>query len=538
LKKKSLLLFSHLFFLLFFYYYYHYTEKGDDVRMANVIAARAVANCVRTSLGPKGMDKMITSSKGEVIITNDGATILKKMEVQHPAGKMLVDLSRAQDVEAGDGTTSVVVLAGALLKASQQLLDKGIHPSIIAEAWLIAQKKSMEFLKEIAVPVDLSNKEELIKSAVTSLNSKVVNVSSDVLAPLAVNAVMAVIDPATATNVDLTQVRVVSALGGTIEDAELIPGLVLKQAALHGGGGPSRVVNAKIGLIQYCLSAPKTNMENSIVVDDLEQIDRNLRQQRKYILKLLKPIIKSGCNVLLIQESIMRDSINELALHYLAKKKIMVVKDIKRSDVEFISNSLGCHPVADPTGFIPARLGEAKLVEELGTPGGKLLKVTGVKNPGRTVSVLVRGSNRLVIDEAARSVHDAMCVIRCLVKERFMIPGGGAAEAHLELSLGKFADELGGTHGYCIKSFARAMEVVPYTLAENAGLRPIQIVTELKQAHAQGRKTAGINVRQAKITDMLAEHVVQPLLVSSSALKLATETVRMILKIDDIVASR
>ena len=276
-------------------------EKGDDVRNANILAARAVSDCVRTSLGPKGMDKMITD-KGNVIISNDGATILNAMNLKHPSSKMFVELSKSQDAEAGDGTTSVVVIAGSMLGAAQNLLKKGIHPSVIAEAFLIAQEKACEYLKQIAIPISLDNRNELIKIASTSLNSKVVNVSSDVLAPLAVDAVLSVIDKNTATTVDLDQVRVVTSLGGTIEDTELIPGLVLKQPALHGGGGPTNINDAKIGLIQYCLSPPKTNMENSIIVDDIEQIDRNLKQERRYILKLLKPIIKSGCNVLLIQK--------------------------------------------------------------------------------------------------------------------------------------------------------------------------------------------------------------------------------------------
>jgi len=298
-------------------------EKQRDVRHSNIVAAKAVADVIRTSLGPKGMDKMITSSDGEVIITNDGATILNKMEVLHPAAKMLVDISKAQDVEAGDGTTTVVVIAGALLNAAEQLLSKGIHPSTISDAWLLAQRQSEEILKSIAIPVDLKDRNSLIKAAVTSLNSKVVSSNSDKLAPLAVDAVLKCIDLKTATNVNLEDIKVVKKLGGTIEDTEMIDGLVFSQSASHAAGGPTRIQGAKIGLIQYQLSAPKTNMENSIVVEDYQQIDRILKEERKYILKLIKPIINSGCNVLLIQKSILRDAVNDLALHYLAKKKIL-----------------------------------------------------------------------------------------------------------------------------------------------------------------------------------------------------------------------
>jgi len=278
-----------------------------------------------------------------------------------------------------------------------------------------------------------------------------------------------------------------------------------------------------------------------VIVEDYQQIDRILKEERKYILELLKPIIKSGCNVLLIQKSILRDALNELSLHYLAKKKIMVIKDIERSDVEFIASTLGCVPIADADGFRPEKLGQAELATEIPTPNGHLVKITGVKHPGKTVTVLVRGSNRLVLDEAERSLHDALCVVRSLVKQRYLVAGGGAPEIEVSLRLAAIADKVPGTAGYCMKAFARALEVIPYTLAENAGLSPIQLVTELKQVHMQegkGCKTAGINFKQGKVTDMLEDKVIQPLLVTTSAINLATECVRMILKIDDVVAVR
>jgi T-complex protein 1 subunit delta len=513
-------------------------EKSRDVRMSNITAARALADMVRTSLGPKGMDKMIQQSNGEVLITNDGATILEKIEVMHPAAKMMVDMSKAQDIEAGDGTTSVVVICGALLEAAERLLGKGLHPSVIAGAFLQAQEEAFKILTEMAIPADLSSRENLVKAAVTSLNSKVVSVNSQLLAPLAVDAVLRITDPSNAKNVDLDDIKIVKKLGGTIGDTEMVDGLIFDQGATHTAGGPSVVKGAKIALIQFCLSAPKTNMENSVVVDDYQQIDRILKEERKYILKRIKPIIKSGCNVLLIQKSILRDAVNELSLHYLAKKKIMVIKDIERSDIEFISSSLGCTPIADVDGVHESKMGHAELVKEITTPSGKIIKVTGVKNPGRTVSVLVRGSNRLVIDEAERSVHDALCVIRCLVKQRFLIPGGGAPETEVSVQRARVADKLGGMQGYGMREFAKALEVVPYTLAENAGLNPIRIVTDLRNRHARGDRYTGINVKKGYVTDIREENVLQPLLVCTSALKLATETVRMMLKIDDIVGVR
>jgi T-complex protein 1 subunit delta len=513
-------------------------EKAKDVRTSNIVAARAVADIVRTSLGPKGMDKLITTADGQHIITNDGATIVSKLDTTHPAAKMIIDLSRAQDVEAGDGTTSVVVMAGSILGAAQELLERGVHPSQIATSFKMAQDKLKEILVSIATPIDLSDRESLIKAAVTSLNSKVISANSDTLAPLAVDAVLRVIDPATAINVDLNQIKVVGKLGGTVEDTELINGLIFSQGAVQSAGGPSEINAAKIGLIQYQLSPPKTNMENSVIVDDYTQIDKVLKEERAYIQKLLRPIIKSGCNVLLIQKSILRDAVSDIALHYLSSRKIMVIKDVERTEVDFIAQSLNLTPVADPEEFSAEKLGHAENITEIATPSGKIIKITGVANPGKTVSVLCRGSNRLVTDEAIRSLHDALCVIRSLVKYKFLIPGGGAPEMAVSVLLERWADTLSDEHGYCIREYARSLQMLPTTLAENAGMNPVNIITKLRAAHAEGKHTFGINVKKCYVSDMQAENVMQPLLVSLSALSLATEAVRMILKIDDIVGVR
>lgn len=511
-------------------------EKPTQIRYSNITAAKAVADAIRTSLGPRGMDKMIQSSKGDVTITNDGATILKEMQVLHPAAKMLVELSKAQDIEAGDGTTTVVVIAGSLLDAAQKLLAKGIHPTTISESFQRAAKKSMEILEGMSVPLELSDRASLLKSATTSLNSKVVSQYSSSLSPLCVDAVMSIIDPATATTCDLRDIRMIKKLGGTVEDTELVEGLVLNQkTASVGSGGPHRVEKAKIGLIQFCISPPKTDMENQVVVTDYSQMDRVLKEERAYLLNIVKVIKKSGCNVLLIQKSILRDAVSDLALHFLAKMKIMVIKDIEREEVEFICKTIGCRPAASLDHFTPEVLALADLVEEVQTGGSKVVKVTGIANPGKTVSVLVRGSNKLVLEEADRSIHDALCVIRCLVKKRAIIAGGGAPEIELALRLAEHAQTLTGMEQYCYRAFAEALEVIPFTLAENAGLNPIATVTELRNKHAQGETSAGINVRKGAITNILEENVVQPLLVSMSAIDLAAETVRSILKIDDIV---
>lgn len=509
--------------------------KPEHVRDSNIVAAKAIANAVRTSLGPKGMDKMIQSADGSVTITNDGATIVKQMQVMHPAAKMLVELSKAQDVEAGDGTTTVVVIAGAFLEASSKLLAKGIHPTIISESFQKAAAKSKEFLTKISIPVKLTDRQSLLQSASTSLNSKVVSQHSGLLAPLAVDAVMKVIDPLTAVNVDLRDIRLLKKLGGTIDDTELINGLVLDQKSSGFDGAPKKIEKARIGLIQFCISPPKTDMENNVVINDYTQMDRVLKEERAYILNIVKKIKAANCNVLLIQKSILRDAVNELALHFLAKMKIMVVKDIERDDIEFVCKTLDCKPIASLDHFTPENLGNAELVEEISTGQSKIVKFTGVANPGKTVSVLVRGINSLIVDEAERSIHDALCVIRCLVKERALIAGGGAPEIELSIRLAEYANTLTGMEQYCFRQFAESLEVVPYTLAENAGLNPIATVTELRNRHSKGEYTAGINVRKGIITDILEENVVQPLLVSLSAITLASETVRSILKIDDII---
>jgi len=514
-------------------------SKGKDVRISNIVAAKAVAAAIRTSLGPRGMDKLMQLPSGEVLISNDGATILSKMNVLHPAAKMLVECSQSQDIEAGDGTTSVVVLAGALLDACSGLLSKGIHPAMIASSFYKAAEQCTQLLKKAAQPVDMNDRESLIHAVQTCLSSKVVSQNSDLLAPLAVDSVLGILgdNPSDAVNVDLRDIRMVEQLGGTVDDTELVPGLVFDKGSTKTAGGPSQVENAKVALIQFCLSAPKTDMDNNVVVSDYAAMDRILRDERKYILNMCKKIKKSGANVVLIQKSILRDAYNELSLHFLAKMGILVVMDIERTDVEFVCRTLGCTPVPHVDSLSPEKLGSAEHVGDVVLPGSghKVVKFVGVANPGRTSTVLLRGSNELVLAEANRSVHDAQCVVRSLVKQRYLIAGGGAAETEASLRLRELALETTGMDSHCFKAYADALEVIPYTLAENAGLKPIEIVTELRKAHAEGTIGAGIDVKKGHISNMYSKNVVQPLLVTTSAIKLATETVCMILKVDDLV---
>ncbi|KAF5315860.1 hypothetical protein D9611_004782 [Ephemerocybe angulata] len=496
-----------------------FKDKGKpmELRLSNMVAAKAISDAVRTSLGPRGMDKMIQTSKGEVIVTNDGATILKSIQALHPAAKMLVDLSAAQDVEAGDGTTSVVVLAGSLLGAAEKMLEKGIHPTIVAESFLRASAKAVEYLEEISTPI--------------------VSQYSSTLAPIAVDAVSRLVTP-TSSNVDLRDVRIVKKVGGTIEDTELVEGVVLNQTCVAAAGGPTRMEKAKIAIIQFQLSAPKPDMDNTVVINDYRQMDKVIKEGRQYLLNLCKKIKKANCNVLLIQKSILRDAVDEIALNFLKRLNIVVVKDVERDEINFLSKSLGCKPIADIDAFTEDKLGYADLLEEREDNDVKVVRITGIKNRGRTVSILAMGSNSLVVEETERSLHDALCVVRCLVKKRALIGGGGAPEIHVSRLLSQHAQSLKGMEAYCFQAYADALEVIPTTLAENAGLNPIAIVTELRNRHALGERNAGINVRKGLISNILEEEVVQPLLVTTSAIELATETVCLLLKIDDYVQAR
>lgn len=389
----------------------------------------------------------------------------------------------------------------------------------------------------LSIPVDIADKNTLVECVNTSLSSKVISTNAEFLSPMAVEAVMKVIDPLTATNVDLRDIRIVKKLGGTIDDTEMVEGIVFdKCKPSTANGGPTKIVNANIAVIQFQIATPKTDLENSVVIKDYQAMDRIMKEERKIIAEMVKKIAASGANVLLIQKSILKDATNELSLHFFAKKGIMVVQDIERDDVEFICKSIGAVPVAHIDHLTKEKFGHAALCEQtrLEDDSTKIFKITGIPK-SKTVSLLVRGSNPLVIDEADRSLHDALCVIRSLVKSRALITGGGSAELEISNQLQERATKMKGLEAIVFRSYAEALEIIPYTLAENAGISPITVVTELRNRHSKGETWAGVSVRKGNIINMKEENVLQPALVTQNALTLATEVVRMILKIDDVV---
>jgi len=391
----------------------------------------------------------------------------------------------------------------------------------------------------MATPIDLSNREKMIECVVTSLASKILAQNSLEIAPIAVDAVMRIMGED--QSVDLNNIKIVKKLGGTLDDMEVVEGLVFPDnRPSHSAGGPSKIVNPKIALLQFCLSSPKTDIENNIVVGDYSQIDKVLKAERKYIIDLVKKIADSGANVVLLQKSILRDAINELGLHFLAKKKIMLIKNIERNDVEFICKTVGCTPVAHIDQLTPEKLGNAELIEEVTlSDGAKVLKVTGVPKENKTLSVFLRGTNGLVIDETERSFHDALCVVRCLIKNKSILPGGGAPEIEIAQKLDEIAQNQQGLNSTIFSYYSQAMETIPYTLAANFGLPPVTLVTELRNRHKKGFKNCGLNAKTGAIVeDAIVNKIMQPTLVNESAMTLATEVVRMILKIDDLVITR
>ncbi|MCS7124051.1 MAG: TCP-1/cpn60 chaperonin family protein [Candidatus Bathyarchaeota archaeon] len=506
-------------------------SRGREAQHTNIMAARIIAETVKSSLGPKGMDKMLVDSFGDVTITSDGRTILDEMDVQHPAAKMMVEVAKTQDNEAGDGTTTAVVLAGELLAKAEELIGKNIHPTIIIDGYKKAMDKALETLEKIAMPVDLTSTEYMKKAAMTSMASKLVAEHREYLAELAVKAVLQVAEKEDGKyRVDIDDVKVEKKPGESIRDTMLVSGIVLDKEVVHSGM-PKRVENARIALLDAPLEIEKTEFDAKINIESPEQMEAFLRQEEAMLKDMVEKLAAVGANVVLCQKGI-----DDMAQHFLARKGILAVRRVKKSDMEKLAKATGGKIITNLDDMTPADLGYASLVEERKIGDDKMTFVEGCKNP-KSVTILIRGATERIVDEAERSLHDAICVVRDIVEEPKVLAGGGAPELEVARVLKKYAETLPGREQLAVKSFAEALEAVPATLAENAGLDPIDILSELRARHEKGETWAGIEVHSGKVQDMREAGVYEPISVKKQVVKSATEAASMILKIDDIIAA-
>jgi len=506
-------------------------SKGREAQKRLILAAKIVADIVKSSLGPKGMDKMLVDSLGDVVITNDGATMLKEMEVEHPAAKMMVEVSKAQDAEVGDGTTTVVVLAGALLDKAEELIDKDVHPTIIIDGYKKAAAKALETLNKIAVEVDPNNVELLKKVAETAMGSKLVAADREYLAELAVEAVLTVKEEVNGKiKIDIDDVKVEKKPGGSLRDTQLVKGIVLDKEVVHSGM-PKRVEKAKIALINCPLEIEKTEFDARINITSPEQIKLFIEEENKMLKEMVDKIVSTGANVVFCQKGI-----DDIAQHYLAKAGILAARRIKQSDMEKLAKATGGRIVTNLEDLTPNDLGEAELVEERKIEEDKMIFIEGCKNP-RSVTILIRGGSERVVDEAERSMHDALSVVRDVLIKPKIVAGGGAPEAEAAKVIREWASSLSGREQLAAEKFAEALESIPLTLAENAGLDTIDIEVELKARHAKGEVWAGIDVFEGKVADMYKKEVLEPLIVKEQVIKSATEVAAMILRIDDVIAA-
>mgnify|MGYP000686899312 CR=1 FL=1 len=504
---------------------------GSEARRTNIFAARVIAEALASSLGPRGMDKLLVDSFGSATITGDGATILKEMDVQHPAAKMLVEVAKAQDDEVGDGTTSVVVLAGELLKSAGELLDSNIHPVIIIDGYKKALDYSLKAVDEIAIKVDPLDKETLRSVAMTALSSKVVSEYKELLANLAVEAILQVVRKTPeGYRVDLDDVKVEKKKGESITQTQLIKGIVLDKEVVHPGM-PKRVENAKIALLDAPLEVEKPEWSAKIRVTSPEQLKAFLDQEAEILKRMVDKIAKVGANVLITQKGI-----DDLAQHYLAKKGILAVRRVKRSDVERIAKATGARIVTSIEDLSERDLGSAELVEERKVGEDKMVFIEGCPNP-RSVTILVRGGAEHIVDEVERALHDALCVIRNVIREPKIVAGGGAPEVEIARRLRNYARGLGSKEQLAVFKYAEALEYIPSVLAQNAGLEPVDVLVELRSKHEKGEIWAGVDTIKGEVRDMFKEKVLEPSLVVKQVLKSATEAAEMILRIDDIIAA-
>lgn len=511
--------------------------RGRTAQSNNIYAARLIAETVKSTLGPRGMDKMLVDSMGDVVITNDGATILKEIDVAHPAAKMVIEVAKVQDAECGDGTTTSVILTGELLKQAGDLLEKGIHPTTITAGYNMASKEALRVLTAMAMPIKKNDSATLKQIATTALQSKNLSANAELISDIVVRACTSVAESSgtgkgSETTVDIDEnILVQKANGGSIEDSELIQGIILDKERVHTGM-PAAVKNAKIALVNAALEIKKTEVDAKIEITQPNQLSAFLDQEEKTLKDMVTKVQKSGATVLITQKGI-----DDLAQHYLSKAGIYAVRRAKKSDMEKLAKATGATIVNTLDDLTAANLGKAGTVEERKIGEDKFTFVTDCPS-AKAVSILLRGGTEHVVAEAERAMHDALSVVAVALEDGKMTPGGGAAATEIAMSLRDYAGTVGGREQMAIEAYANAFEVVPRTLAENAGLDEIDILLNLRRAHKKGDKNAGVNVFTGKIEDMVANHVIEPLRVGTQEIKASTEAAVMILRIDDVIAAK
>ena len=508
--------------------------KGNQAQRNNITAAKTIAEIVRTSLGPRGMDKMLVNNIGDVTITNDGATILKEIDVQHPAAKMMVEISKATDNEVGDGTTSTVVLAGSLLSKAEELIAKDVHPTVIVDGYRMASEKAIEMLKNASTKVDPTERQMLGKIARTSMASKLVSVNAEPLSRIVVDAVIAVAEKTSDNSnnfrVDADNIKVEKKAGGSIEDTKLIQGIVLDKEVVHGAM-PKRIEDAKIALLNAALEIEKTEMSAEIRISDPQQMHMFLEEENRMLKSMVDKISTSGANVLLCQKGI-----DDLAQHYLAKEGIIAVRRVKESDMNNLAKATEGRVLSNIDELSEADLGYAKVVEERKVETDKWVFVEGCKNP-KAVSILIRGGSQRVVDEAERSVHDAIMAVKDVVEYPYITVGAGAPEVYLSQKIREWSASLSGRSQLAAERFADSIEEIAIALAENAGMDPLDTQTQLRAKAALAKPKYGVDVINGKVADMAAKDIYEPLKVKEQVISAATEASCMILRIDDVIAA-
>ncbi len=508
-------------------------ERGKGAQFNNIAAAKAVADAVRSTLGPRGMDKMLVDSLGDVVITNDGVTILKEIDIEHPAAKMLVEVAKTQDEEAGDGTTTAVILAGELLKKAEDLIDMNIHPTVIASGYRLASVKARDILEKIATKISIKDPDTLKKVAMTSMSSKSSSGHKEHLADISVKAVSTVAEQRADGSyfVDEDNIQIVKKQGGSIADTELVDGIIVDKERVHPGM-PSEIKDAKIALVDAALEVKKTEIDAKIEITDPAQLQAFLNEEEGMLKRMVDTVKKSAATVLFSQKGI-----DDLAQHYLAKEGIYAVRRVKKSDMEKLAKATGGKIVTKLDELAKDDLGYAKIVFEKKIGDDSMTFVTGCKNP-KAVSILIRGGTEHVVDEVERSLEDSTSVVSVAIEDGKVVTGGGSSAMEIALGLRDHASTVGGREQIAIEAFADAMEAVPRTLAENAGLDPIDMLIELRKEHKKGNKNAGVNVFTGKVSDMKKENVIEPIRVGSQAISSATDAAVMVLRIDDVIASK